>query len=85
MAFFFILNINKDVIQIYNNKDIELLYQDLIGISLDYNRCISQSKRYYLVLEMTIAGFESCFSFIPFLNPHLMIDIHKSKLGKTLS
>ncbi len=37
MVFFLILSINEDVVQVYNNKNIELFYQDLVYIFLEYD------------------------------------------------
>ena len=34
MAFSFVLGIDEDVIQIYNNKDIKLFYKDFVNIAL---------------------------------------------------
>ncbi len=41
MTLYFILSINKDIVQIYNNKDIKFFYQYLIDIFLKCRRYIS--------------------------------------------
>ncbi len=37
MAFFLIFDIDENVIQIYNNEDIKLFYQNLVDIALESN------------------------------------------------
>ncbi len=81
----FILSIDEDVIEIHHNKNNTLLYQDLIDVALECGRCVSQSKRYHLVLEIAIEGPEDRLSFISFPNPHLMVGISQIELGKMSS
>ncbi len=85
MAFYLILIIDKNVIQIYNNKYIRLFCQNLVDIVLESDWYIGQSKRYYLVLKMAIAGFKDRLLFIAFLDLHPMIGISKIELDKTSS
>ena len=68
-----IFGIDKNIIQIYNDKDIELLSKNLIDIVLEAFQCISQTERHYLVLKMTLSSLEGCFSFVTFFDPHLVI------------
>ncbi len=84
IAFFFVFIVNEDIININNNKDVMLLYQDLINVSLKHSRCIGQSKRHHLVLEIAVTGHESCILFTTFLDFHLIID-PKVMLGGALS
>ena len=79
------LSVNENVIELHHHKNVKLLGQDLVDIALKYGRCVSQSKRYNLVLKMAIAGHESRFPFIAFPNPHLMVDIGQIELGETSS
>ncbi len=85
IVFFFIFGIDKDIIQVYNNKNIKLLYQDLIDISLKYSWYIDQLKSHYLIFKIALVGSESCLLFIVFLNLHSMINISEIKLGKISS
>lgn len=85
MLFFLALSIDKNVIKIYNKKNIKLLLQDLIAVALKYNGYISQAKKHYLVLEVTITGSEGCLSFITFLDHYPMVGISYIKLGRMLS
>ena len=82
MAFFLIFDIDKNIIQIYNDEDIKFLYKNPVNIALEYCQSIGQSKRYYQILEMTISGPENCFLLIIFVNSHLVIDTCKIELGK---
>lgn len=85
MAFFFVFNIDKDIVKVYNNKNIKLFCQNLIDISFKYGWYINQSQRHYLVSKIAITGSKSSFLFIIFLDLYLMISIDKVKLDKTLS
>ena len=85
MLFTFVFGVDKDVIKVHYHRNLELLCQDFIDVALEYSRCISQSKRHYLVLEMAIVAPESRFSFIAFPDPHLMVGIGEIKLNKILS
>ena len=85
MLFVFAFGIDKNVIKIHYYKNVELFYQDLINIVLERGRCISQSKRHYLVLKMAIAGFEGRFLSISFPNSHLIVSISQIELKETLS
>ena len=85
MFFSLAFNVNKNVIKVYDNKNIEFFCQDLINIVLKSGQYISQFKKYYLVLKMAIASTKNNLLFIAFLDPHLMINIDKIKLGKMLS
>ena len=41
MTFSLIFNIDEDVIQIYNNKDIKFFYKDLVNIALENYQSIN--------------------------------------------
>ncbi len=42
--FAFAFGIDEDVIALHYHKNVKLLYQDLIDVALERDRCISQSK-----------------------------------------
>ena len=81
----FAFGVDEDVIEIHYHENVKLLCQDLVDIALKCGRCIGQSKKYYLVLEITVAGLEGHFPFIAFFDPHSMIGIGQVKLSETLS
>ena len=85
MLFAFAFGVDEDVIKIHYYKNVKLFCQDLVDIALEHGQCVSQSKRYYLVFEMAIAGPESRFLFITFPNPHLIVGIKQIKLDETSS
>ena len=82
VVFAFVFSVDQDIIQIHNNEDIKLFRKNFIDIALEYCQNIGQSKRYYLILKVTVFGPESRFSLIFFANSHLVIDTDKIKLGK---
>ena len=75
MFFSLTFDINKNVIKVYNNKNVKFLYQNLVCIALESSRCISSLKKHHLILKMTIIGFDSYLLFITFFNLYLMINI----------
>ena len=81
MLFAFAFGVDKDINQIYYYKNVELLYQNLVNISLKCDRYIGQSKRHQLILEIAIASPESCFLFIAFPNSHLIVGNSQIKLS----
>ena len=83
MFFALTLSVDKNVIEVYYHKNVKLLFQDLVNIALECSRCIVQSKRHYLVLEIAVTGPESFFLFIAFLDLHMMIEIDQVELSKT--
>ncbi len=85
VLFAFVLGVDEDVIKVHYDENVELLYQDLVNITLECGRCVSQSKGHYLVLKMAIAGLESRFPFIAFPDPHSMVDIGQIELVETSS
>ena len=84
MGFFWIFNINQDVVHIYYNKNIKLFNQDLIYIALEIGWYIWKPKKHNLLVKMTILGTKNCFLFIAFWNPHWMISTSEIQLCKSL-
>ena len=74
LAFLLVVSVDKDIIQIYNDKNIKFFYKNLINIALERYRSIGQSKWHYLILKVTISGPDSSFSLISFANSHLMLN-----------
>ena len=69
------LNIDENIIKVYDNKDIKLFYQNLVDIVLKYGWCIGPAKKHYLILEIAVMGLESHLLFIAFFDFHIMIRI----------
>ena len=85
VLFFFVFCIDEDVIKVHYYKNVELLYSDLIDIALEDGQCISQFKSHYLVFEMAIMAFESCFPFITSFDLHAIVGVDQIKLDETSS
>ncbi len=84
VAFLLIFNINKNIVQVYDNEDIKFFCQNLIDIALGSNWYVGQVKRYHLVLKIAIAGLEGRFLFITFSESHLIVNIDEIKPSETL-
>ena len=78
------LRYRSDVVQIYDNEDIQLLREDLIDIALKDGRSIRKSERHNLILEVAVSGPEIGLLFVAFANPHPIIGICQIQLGETL-
>ncbi len=85
MLFALTLSIDEDVIKIHYYEDVELFGQDLVDVTLKRDRCIGQSERHDLVLEMAVAGPEGRLPFVVFSDPHSMVGIGQIKLGEPSS
>ncbi len=85
MLFALILSVDEDVIEIHNHKNVELLGQDLVDVTLKRSRYVGPSERHDLVLKKAIAGPEGRLPFIAFPDPHSMVVIRQIELGKTSS
>ena len=82
---FFVFDIDNNIIQIHNNKNIKFFYEDFINIALKCCWNISQSKRYYLILKMTVSGPKNSFLLIFCTNSHPVIGNNEVELSKSLS
>ena len=82
MGLAWILAIDEDIISINNNKNIKLLGQDLIDITLKTGQCVEEPKKYYLVLKVAIFSLKDRFPFIALFYPHLMVSTCEIKLGE---
>ncbi len=85
MLFALVLSVDEDVIKIYYHRNVEVLYQDLVDVTLKYGRRVGQSKRHDLIFEVTIAGPEGYLLFIAFPDPHSMVGISQIELGEISS
>ena len=63
MFFSLTLSIDKNVIEIYNNKDVKLVHKDIVDIALKYGWCIGQAKKHYLVFKKAVTGLKGHFLF----------------------
>ena len=75
MLFSLIFGIDKDIIKIHYHEDINFFFQNLINVALKCGQCISQLKKYHLILEIAIAGPKSRFFFFFFSNLHSIVGI----------
>ena len=78
-----IFGIDKNIIQINNEKDIELLSQDFIDIALEASWHVGQTKRHYLILKMTVSSLKSRLLFVTFFDPHLVMGTNQIQLCKS--
>lgn len=85
MAISFFISIDKNIVQIHNDKIIELHGKNLINVFLEACRCIHQSKKYHLVLKVAKPSLESRFLFFSFANSHPIVCTGKIKLDELLS
>ena len=70
-----IFDIDQDIVQIYNNKDIKLFGKDFVNIILKSDQKIGKTKSNDLVLKVPISSIKSYFPLITFSDLYLMICI----------
>jgi len=59
-----IVGIDEDVVQIYDDYDVNHIHENLIHKSLKTSRCICKPFRHYQPLKGTVAGSECSLPFI---------------------
>lgn len=82
MAITLIFGINQSIVQVHNNKYVKFLSQNLIVVVLKVGWSVRVTKKYYLVLKMTVSSLESHFLFDIFFNPYLIIYISQIWLSQ---
>ena len=82
MAFSFVFGVDKDIILIHNDKNMELFRKNFMNIALKCCQSVDQSKRHYLIFEVTVFGAKNSFPLIFFANFYLVIGTGEVKLGK---
>ena len=68
-----ILDVDQNVVQIYNNENVKLLSEDLVNVPLEASQWVEKAKRHDLILEEAVPSSESGLSFIAFSNPHPLV------------
>lgn len=77
MTLAWIFNRDKNVIQVDNDKNVELLGQDFINVILESSQYIKKTKKHDLVLEIAILSSQSRFLLITLFDFHPMIGAGK--------
>ena len=77
-----VFGIIEDIIKINNDKNVDLLNQDLIYVTLEAGQYIKESEKHYLLLKMTISSLKSLLPFIALFYLYLMVNTYKIKLSK---
>lgn len=78
------VDVDQNVIQVYNDKNVQLFGQNLVDIPLNTGQRIDQVKSHDLALEIALFSLECCLLFINFLNWHPMVHISQFEHGETL-
>ncbi len=85
MLFSLTFIIDTTIVEVYNNKNVELLRQNLVDVALKSGWYIGQAKRHDLILEVVILSLEGHILFIIFSDLYSIIGIDSIKLCETLS
>ena len=73
-----IFDIDENIIQINNKKNIELFDQDFINIILKTCQSIKQLKKHHLILKIAILGAKNYCLPVNFVDSHLMVGTSKA-------
>lgn len=82
MILFLIFNINQNLIYIDYNKNIKFYTMNFINIVLKNSKYIKKTKKYHLILNITILGIKNYLLLSLFLNSYQKIDISQILLYK---
>ena len=73
MALAQVVSVNENFIQVYNNKNIKLLSQNLVLVTLEMYQCIRKIKKNDLGLKVVIPGPKSGLPFITITKSHFVV------------
>jgi len=76
-----VVGIDEDVIQIYDDYNVNHIHENVVHKSLKHGRCISKPFRHYQPLKGTVVGLECSFPFISRQNPYKMVCMLEVDLG----
>lgn len=77
-----VFDIDQDILQVYNHKNIKLLGKNIIDITLQASRSIRESKKYELVLKVAMLSPKIYLLSIAFINSHLIISTSQFQLSE---
>ena len=80
-----IINVDQDVIQVNNDKDVKLLQIDFVDVSLKACWYVCWTRRHHLILKVTVSNLERGFPLVPFADSHLMVGTDEVKLSELFS
>ena len=80
MGISLIISIDKDIVQIKNDKNIKFFGKGLINVFLKVCQYIYQPKKYYLIFKIVVPSLISHLLFVTFANSYLIVCISKIKL-----
>ena len=69
-----ILNIDQNVVSIYDNKNIKFFSKNLVDIVLKTGWSMGKAKRHNLILEIVIPSLKSSLLLISFSNFYLVVN-----------
>jgi len=78
---FWVVRIDKDVIQINDYRDVNHISKYVIHEPLETGRCSGKPFGHHQPLKRPIVGVESGFPFIPSCNVHTVVSMPKVNLS----
>ena len=77
------LSKDKDVIQIHTHHSFHNeVVEDIVHYGLECSRTIGKAKEHDQQLKQPLIGLESCFLFVLFLDPHIVVALADIQLGE---
>jgi hypothetical protein len=83
-VFRWILGINEDVVQIYNDIDVEEVRKEVIHESLESSRSVGQALGHDEPLKRAVASSERGFPFIAVSDPNKVIGVLQVNFSEEL-
>ena len=78
-------SINQNVIDVYNDKNVEFFFQYFVNKALKVRGGIIKIKINNLILKMIIPCLGGCFLLVTLLNSYLIIYIYQVQPNKILN
>ena len=68
--------INQNVIEVYDDKNIEFFHLDFVDVSLKAGGVVGKTEKYDLVFKIAVPHLEGCFSLVTLPNSYSMIYVY---------
>src|SRR5690606_13383703 len=72
---------NQDVVEVYDNRDVGHIGEDVVHKTLKSGRRVSETKRHHQPLERAIASSKSSLPLVPIRNAHKVVGVLQVDLG----
>ena len=80
-VFFHCFGVDKNIVQVYDDVDVQYVSEYVIHEVLEYCWCIGESKRHHIVFKLAISCAECSFPFVSRRDANEVVRMSKVDLG----